>query len=71
MIKVIGTHGCSRCEQVKRILQQKQIQFEYVMFGDLSESEQTHLTEWATKEGKLGLPLIIKDDCLIDMKDVI
>lgn len=71
MIKVIGMQGCSKCEMTKRILTSKNIEFEYSWYENLESSEQENLTEMARKFGNMTLPLILKDDALVQLKDVI
>ena len=40
MIKVIGKTGCNRCTMTKNILTNKNVEFEYLLFEDLSSDEQ-------------------------------
>jgi glutaredoxin len=71
MIQVIGTENCSRCLMTKQILKNKNIEFEYVMFDRIDASLQSYLMEQAKKQGLMNFPLILKDEQLVELKDVI
>jgi glutaredoxin len=70
MIKVVGNHGCSRCEITKQILKGKGVEFDYIYLSDLPESEQQELMNMAQETGKITLPLILKDNKLVDVKEI-
>lgn len=70
MIRVIGNRGCSRCEMTKQILNNKGIEYEYMLLSDLPAEEQNVIMTKAQEEKKIALPIIIKDDKLVDVKEI-
>ena len=70
MIKVIGNNGCSRCEITKQILTNKGIEFEYELLSDLPEETQKLYIKSARVKGQLNMPLIFKDNEIIDIKEI-
>ena len=71
MIKVIGNKGCSRCEMVKNILSNKNVEYEYILFLDLDKKEQDELIERSKNAGQLSFPIIMKGENIIDIKEII
>ncbi len=70
MILLIGSNGCSRCNVTQRLLKQKNVEFEYKLLEDLELADQNKYLDMAENAGYFTLPLIIKDNKLIDIKDV-
>jgi len=70
LIKVIGNNGCSRCEITKQILTNKGIEFEYELLSDLPEETQKLYIKSARVKGQLNMPLIFKDNEIIDIKEI-
>jgi glutaredoxin len=70
-LKIIGTKNCSRCITVKNILTTKKVDFEYFLLDELGSSDQDKYMKLAKENNQLQFPLIIKDDKLIDIKDVL
>jgi len=70
LIRVIGNHGCSRCEIVKQILTNTGIEFEYEILSDLPEETQKKYMKEARSKGQLNMPLIFKDNEIIDIKEI-
>lgn len=71
MIKVVGNKGCSRCEMVKNILSNKNVEYEYILFLDLDKKEQEELMEKSKSIGQLSFPIIMKGENIIDIKEII
>ena len=71
MIKVIGKENCSACEMTKTILKNKGIEFEYKLLAELEESQRKEYIKLAREQGKLSMPLIIKNEQLITLQEVI
>ena len=71
MIKIIGNEGCSRCLMVKNILISKHIDFTYDLLKDIDSKTREGYMNMATQKGMLNMPFIIKDDELVDLKEVI
>ena len=70
MVRVIGEKGCSRCEITKQILKNKGITFEYILLSEQSEEEQNKILNLAQEKGMMQMPLILKDDCLVEIKEI-
>lgn len=70
MIKIIGQLGCSNCEITKQILKKKGIKFEYELMSDLPYGEQNTLLDLAELKGFTKMPLIFKDDQLVDISQL-
>jgi glutaredoxin len=70
MIRVIGKHGCSRCEITKQILDNKGIDYSYEYLSDLSTEEQEKITNMAIESAKISMPMILKDNKLVDVKEI-
>lgn len=71
MIKVIGNKNCNRCEIVKNLFNQKNIDFEYLYFSDLDKKEQDELLKEAEDKGLLNFPIVIKNKTVIDAKELL
>ena len=71
MIKVIGKEGCSRCLMVKNLLNNKKIEFEYFLLNELSQEEQNNYLKMAKEVGMTNLPLVIKDNKIVEIKEVL
>lgn len=70
MYKVIGKHGCGRCEIVKGILTEREIQFEYCYMEDSTAEEQTLYLALAQEYRVNNFPMIIKDNKVIALEEV-
>ena len=70
MIKVIGQKNCSRCDMVKNILNQHNVKYVYFLIEDLNEDEKIEYITMARETGNLQMPLIIKNEQLINLKEV-
>ena len=70
-MRVIGKQNCSRCDMVKNILNNKQIEYEYILMESLSLEEQVEYRKMAIKAKQMEMPLIIKEDKIITLQEVI
>jgi glutaredoxin len=70
MYKLIGTHGCGRCEMVKGILKNKNIEFEYYYMEDLPQEEQDKYYALARENKVSSFPMIIKDEKIVELQEV-
>lgn len=70
MVRVIGSRGCSRCEITKQILKKKGVEFSYELISDLPDEEQELLNNLAQEKGLLQMPLILKDNELVEIKEI-
>ena len=70
MIKLIGKTGCNRCIMTKNILTNKGVDFEYLLFEDLSSEDQDKYMKLAEEQHMIELPLIIKDDDLMTLQEL-
>jgi len=57
---VYGTPACGFCIQAKRLLEQNEIQFDYIDLGDVTSDEQNMLMEVAGKVFRT-VPQIFKE----------
>lgn len=71
MIKIIGIKNCSRCFMIKNILTNKKIDFDYIVYDDLSDKEKSAYDEIAKENNILNFPIIIDEkNNIIDIKDI-
>lgn len=71
MYTVIGTVGCGKCLQVKKILENKNIEFEYKLFLSLDEKEQGRIWKIAEENKIDSFPIIFNDNGnLINMENI-
>jgi len=71
MILVIGTENCSRCNMVKNILNNKNIEYDYKLINSLSDEDKNKYINMAQCIGQMSFPLIIKDEKIITLQEVI
>jgi len=71
MYLIIGRKGCSRCTVIKNMLTSKNIDFEYKLLESLSSEESNEIVKKATKANQINMPLIFKNNEIIDIKEVI
>jgi glutaredoxin len=71
LLKIIGTKNCSRCVTVKNILTTKGIEFEYFLLDELESTDKEKYTKLAEENNQLQFPFIVKDEKLIDIKEVL
>lgn len=71
MILIIGKENCSACEMTKTILKNKGIEFEYKLLNDLDSNLKKEYMKLAREQGKLSMPLIVKNEQLITLQEVI
>jgi glutaredoxin len=69
-IELIGKNNCNRCEIVKNILKNKNINFVYIDFNTLSDYEQSRYLNIASSSNANSFPLIIKNNKLINIQEV-
>ena len=62
MLKVIGMQGCSRCNAIKNILNNKKIEFEYSLVDDLEENQKEYYMSSAKDNGFVNFPWIIDEE---------
>jgi glutaredoxin len=70
MIRVIGKLGCHECEITKLTLKKKGIDFSYELFNELSDEDQTKLSNLAASKKMMRMPLILKDDELTTIAEL-
>jgi glutaredoxin len=62
---VVGTIGCSKCDQVKFKLNQKKIEYEYKLFTDLNNREQDSIQAIARENDITSFPIILDENNII------
>lgn len=70
MILVVGTEHCSRCDTVKNILNNKNIEYEYRYISEYSEENKEKVLAMAKEAQQTSFPLIIKDERIITLQEV-
>ena len=72
MITLYSTHGCSRCEAVKNVLQSKGIEFRVQMIENLPDEVADSVMDKASEAGAAYYPIIERDDGTIvtDLKEL-
>lgn len=71
MILLIGTNGCSKCRITKQLLTQKNIEFEYKLLDEFSTEESNRYLNMAEEAEQFSFPLILKDNRIVELKDVV
>lgn len=71
MITVIGQINCGKCEMTKKILNEKNINYNYLILEDLTSEDRIKYIEMARSEKILSMPLLIKNNKLISLQGVI
>jgi len=69
MILLIGKENCPRCEMTKKILSDKNIEFEYQLLSSMDNK--LEIEKMAKEKNTNTLPLILKDGILVDLQEVI
>ena len=70
MIRVVGQLGCSNCEITKQVLKKKGVKFTYEILSALPEDEQDKLLTMAEEKKQTKMPLIFKDDALVNISEL-
>lgn len=70
MILVIGTEDCSRCDMVKEILNNKNIDYNYKLISEFTEDEKSNLLNMAKEAKQNSFPLILRDEKIITLQEV-
>lgn len=69
MILLIGRENCPRCEMTKKILNEKDINFEYRLLSDMDNK--LEVEKMAKDMGMTTLPLILNDGNLVELQEVL
>ena len=69
MILVIGNENCSRCEITKKLLTDKNIEFDYKLFSSLDN--QLEVRKMAMSKGMMNFPLIMNGGELVELSEVL
>lgn len=70
-VMLIGAPNCSRCAMAKKNLTNRGIQFTYTQLDELNVEDRQKYLELAKKAGHMQLPVIIKNNASITLKEVI
>ena len=71
MIKIIGTLGCINCIKTKKVLEDKNIEFEYIIFNNLSSEEQDNIIKIAEQNCIGSFPIILNNEEISTLEDVL
>lgn len=67
MIKVIGTKNCGKCEEVKKALDAKGIEYEYIPIEELSMQSLAAVSQMGCR----SLPILLKDEVKCTLEEVL
>lgn len=71
MIKVIGKYSCSKCQDVVKVLTNREIEFNYSYIDELEDHIADMYKEKAKKADKVYYPIIVKDGEVVRFRDII
>jgi glutaredoxin len=72
MITLIGKSGCSKCAQVKNLLDKRGIEYQYKVLDELDTVERDKYVGIATQNGISGFPLFFdENDGSLTLKDIL
>lgn len=70
MVKLIGMNNCGKCIMTKQILENKNVEYEYILLEDLSKEKQDEYMNMAKEKRMMSMPLILKNEQLITLQEV-
>ena len=70
-ILVISTENCGACIMTKKKLSDANIEFDYVVNSEMDETEWMKYRRMALANGKMSMPIIVRDGVLVDLSEVI
>jgi len=68
---ILGKQNCSACDMTKTVLTNKGIKFTYQLLDDLEPELKKDYMKLARQQGKLSMPLIIKNKEIINLQEAI
>lgn len=71
MVLVIGTDNCPRCDIVVNRLTQLGKDFKYLKSNEVAKGDMKQFKKNAQAKGIMSFPLIIKNDDIVELKEVI
>ena len=71
LLKIIGEELCGRCSTVLNLLNNKEVQHDYIKLKDLPKEKQKSLINKARKKKQLAFPLILKDGEIVTLQEVL
>jgi glutaredoxin len=71
MIRIIGTLGCINCIKVKKAFEDKNIEFEYIIFNNLSSEEQDNIIKIAEQNCIGSFPIIFNNEEVSTLENVL
>ena len=66
MIRVYGNKGCVNCEMVKKVLDSKDIDYEYLILDD--QDDKDSIINKAEKNGVKSMPVVMRNDNIINWR---
>lgn len=70
-ILIIGQDNCNRCEMVKRIFDEKGIEYSYKLISEFSKDEQNKYMRDSLSAKFTSFPLVFKDGEIVDFREVV
>lgn len=69
MVLIYGNAGCSKCEVVKNLVEEKGIEFEYKYLSEIPATEKFNVMQAAKKVKQLNLPIIFINEEIITFEN--
>lgn len=70
MLKIFGFKGCGVCGVVQMLLRQKGEKFEFSYLEELPEEERKRIEDGARNEGKVSMPIILREGQYLSKEEV-
>jgi glutaredoxin len=70
LLKIIGKEGCSRCKTVVSILENKNLEFEYIDIKSLEPPKRAQYLREADTKGERSLPILVKNDKVVLLSEI-
>jgi glutaredoxin len=67
---VIGKEGCSRCKTIVSILENGNLEFEYIDIKKLDPPKAAQYLRDADAKGERSLPILVKDEKVILFSEI-
>lgn len=68
---IIGQENCNRCEMVKRLFEEKGIDYKYSLISEYPKEEQNKYMRESLNAKLTSFPLVFKDEKIVDFREVL
>lgn len=69
MIKVIGTPNCGACQMAKKILTDRNIEFEYSLLDDIPQNQKDEYLNLSLQNKMRNMPLIFNGKTQLTLQE--